>query len=249
MSKKKPKANKTRIVRASLAEPGLSGYADILANISGLLETSRRATARAVNTCMTATYWEIGRRIVQFEQRGAERAEYGQDLLKQLGADLTARFGRGYGWRNLYQMRSFYLAYPLILQTVSAKLNEPEILQTLSAKSAEHPISQILSAKSEEAATKKVQTLSEESGPATIRQTLSAESMLPPFPLPWSHYVRLMQVEKLDAREFYETEALRGGVERAAARPANQFPVLRTHPPVAEQSRHAAPRPGSATGR
>src|SRR3990167_3142829 len=70
---------------------------------------------------MTATYWEIGRRIVEHEQRGVKRAEYGEFLLKELGKDLTARFGRGFGWRNLFQMRGFYLAYP------------PEKLQTPSA--------------------------------------------------------------------------------------------------------------------
>lgn len=70
---------------------------------------------------MTATYWEIGHRIVEFEQGGQTRAEYGEQLLERLAQDLTARFGRGFGWRNLFQMRAFYLAWPDILQTLSAK--------------------------------------------------------------------------------------------------------------------------------
>jgi predicted nuclease of restriction endonuclease-like (RecB) superfamily len=70
---------------------------------------------------MTATYWEIGRRIVEYDQSGEERAEYGQELMVRLGDDLTKRFGRGFGWRNLFQMRAFYLAWPNILQTASAK--------------------------------------------------------------------------------------------------------------------------------
>jgi hypothetical protein len=71
---------------------------------------------------MTATYWEIGRRIVQLEQGGEAHAEYGKELLKRLARDLTNRFGRGFSSRNLYLMRNFFQVYPNILQTVSAKL-------------------------------------------------------------------------------------------------------------------------------
>lgn len=69
----------------------------------------------------------MGRRIVESEQKGKKRAEYGKELMVQLGTDLTKRFGRGFSWRNIFQMRSFYLAYPAILQTVSAKSNLSEI--------------------------------------------------------------------------------------------------------------------------
>ena len=96
-----------------------------------LLETSRQMAARSVNAVMTATYWEIGRRIVEIEQEGEERAGYGEDLIKRLGKDLTERFGRGFGWRNLFQMRSFYLAYQHIVQTLSGQSSEK--VQTLSA--------------------------------------------------------------------------------------------------------------------
>lgn len=98
-----------------------AAYGFLVGGIADVLEAARRASARAVNAVMTATYWEIGRRIVEYEQRGIERAEYGAFLLKELGRDLTARFGRGFGWRNLFQMRTFYLTYPLRkLQTPSA---------------------------------------------------------------------------------------------------------------------------------
>ena len=72
---------------------------------------------------MTATYWEIGRRIVEFEQRGEKRADYGEELIRRLADDLVPRFGRGFGWRNLTQMRAFSMAWPAteILQTPSAK--------------------------------------------------------------------------------------------------------------------------------
>ena len=117
---------KKEIVKTELIE-----YDRTLSSFVELLEAARRTAARSVNALMTATYWEIGRRIVEIEQGGEERADYGDDLIKRLGKDLTERFGRGFGWRNLFQMRSFYLAYPNIYQTVSGN---SEKLQTLSAK-------------------------------------------------------------------------------------------------------------------
>jgi predicted nuclease of restriction endonuclease-like (RecB) superfamily len=149
-----------------------ANYAGLVADLSRLLEDARRVSARAVNTVMTATYWEFGRRIVEFEQGGEKRAGYGEELVARLAADLTARFGRGFGAVNLSQMKRFYLLWP-----------NQTILQTPSEKSSDGII----------------QTLSERS-PAQPR-----------FPLPWSHYVRLMAVKTETARRFYETEALRGG--------------------------------------
>jgi hypothetical protein len=79
---------------------------------------------------MTAAYWEFGRRIVQSEQAGEKRAEYGELLIKRLAKDPTASFGRGFGPRNLAQMRSFYLSWPQgeILQTPSAKSPVPILI-------------------------------------------------------------------------------------------------------------------------
>lgn len=87
-------------------------YTAVHADIVALLEAARRAAARSVNALMTASYWEIGRRIVEFEQGGKDRAEYGQALLKRLSADLSARFGRGFGVDSLESMRLFYKTYP-----------------------------------------------------------------------------------------------------------------------------------------
>lgn len=67
------------------------------------------------------TYWEIGRQIVEFEQKGKEKADYGERSLKNLGRDLSVKFNRGFSWRNLFYMRRLYLTYPK-LQTLSAKL-------------------------------------------------------------------------------------------------------------------------------
>jgi len=102
-------------------------YENIRAEIVELLNSARRAAARNLNAVMTATYWEIGRRIVHSEQAGEKRAGYGDALIKRLAKDLSASFGRGFGARNLAQMRSFYLAWPqdTILQMPSAKSSTP----------------------------------------------------------------------------------------------------------------------------
>ena len=116
------------------------GYGDLVSGIGELLETARRTTTRSVNAIMTATYWEIGRRIVEFEQEGEARAKYGKELLKQLSAELTARFGRGFSRHNLARFRSFYLLFPPaeIRATLSLKFREDHSQTkqaTLSSKS------------------------------------------------------------------------------------------------------------------
>lgn len=77
-------------------EPVVPGYDQVLGHVVDLLESARRAAARSVNAVITATYWEIGQRIVEFEQGGEGHAEYGSGLLKRLAVDLTSRFGRGF---------------------------------------------------------------------------------------------------------------------------------------------------------
>jgi predicted nuclease of restriction endonuclease-like (RecB) superfamily len=87
-------------------------YSAVHSEIVLLLDAARRAAARSVNAVMAATYWEIGRRIVECEQGGAERAGYGEALLKRLSVDLSAKFGRGFGVDSLELMRLFYQTYP-----------------------------------------------------------------------------------------------------------------------------------------
>jgi len=98
-------------------------YGEVRTEIVALLQVARATSARSVNALMSASYWEIGRRIVEFEQGGEERAEYGEALIKQLAEDLTRQFGRGFGAVNLSQMRRFYLEWPAqkIFQTPSEK--------------------------------------------------------------------------------------------------------------------------------
>lgn len=172
MAKKTPSKTPAKAVAAMEA-----GYADIVGGIVDLLEAARRASARSVNSIMTATYWEIGRRIVVHEQSGERRATYGSEMLKRLSADLSERFGRGFSRANLEYMRRFYLTWP--------------ISQTLSGES---------EGRDSNAPLAKSQTVSGISGAIAQR-----------FPLPWSHYIRLLAVKKDAARHFYEAEALRGG--------------------------------------
>ena len=78
-----------------------------------VIRAARATVARGVDLVQVHTNFEIGRRIVEAEQGGQERAEYGEQLIKRLAEDLTTRFGRGFSRQNLWQMRAFYLAWPL----------------------------------------------------------------------------------------------------------------------------------------
>lgn len=112
-------------------------YDAILAEVIQLLDAARRTAARAVNAVLTSTYWQVGQRIVEAEQAGKDRARYGARLIERLSVDLTHRFGRGFGYVNLTQMRRFYLWWPpeRILQTLSEELATREAQGPL-AKSA-----------------------------------------------------------------------------------------------------------------
>jgi len=96
-------------------------YKGLLKDVSTLLEAGRKGAARSVNTIMAVTYWHVGKRIVEHEQGGRKRAEYGKAVLKQLSTDLVSRFGRGFSERNLLLMRAFYQEWS-IPQTLSAEL-------------------------------------------------------------------------------------------------------------------------------
>ncbi len=76
-----------------------------------------------INTTVTITYWQIGKHIVEFEQEGKERAEYGTSLLKNLSKDLTEELGKGYSYRNLRLFRQFYLTFPMIQSLISQSEN------------------------------------------------------------------------------------------------------------------------------
>lgn len=97
-------------------------YSELLNNIGQTIEHARENAIKAVNTELVKANWEIGRHIVEYEQGGEERAEYGSKLLTNLSRDLRQKFGKGFGRRNILDMRRFYIAYP-IWRAVPAKLS------------------------------------------------------------------------------------------------------------------------------
>lgn len=214
---------------SDIAPAGPDGYGGIHADIVALLEAARHAAARSVNALMTASYWEIGRRIVEFEQGGEERAVYGDALIERLSADLTARFGRGFSRQNLWQMRAFHLTWPThqILQALSAKSPGSTILQTLSG---ELPARELTEAAS--------------------RHVIDLPTLAQSFPLPWSAYVRLLSVKSEAARTFYETEALRCGwsVRQLDRQVGSQFyeRIALSHNKAAMLQKAEAAEPGDA---
>jgi len=113
-----------------MMEPTQTSYNELLNTIGSTIETARQNAVKAVNRELVKANWEIGRHIVEFEQLGEERAEYGSNLLSNLSKDLKQRFGKGFGRRNILDMRRFYLAYQK-WQAVPAKLSWTHIVTLL----------------------------------------------------------------------------------------------------------------------
>ena len=82
-----------------------------ISEIKKILKNARQKAYTAVNSAMVEAYWEIGRRIVEEEQRGKERAEYGKEIVKNLSKELTEEFGKGFGERNIRNIRQFYVLF------------------------------------------------------------------------------------------------------------------------------------------
>jgi predicted nuclease of restriction endonuclease-like (RecB) superfamily len=153
--------------------------AAFIEGIRELIVGARTTVARGVDLVQVYTNFEIGRRIVEEEQRGKDRAAYGKEVVKALADRLAKEFGSGFSKSNLEYMRRFYRAYsdraPQIAHTPSGRLGSPPIGQTAS-------------------------------GPLAIPQTPSGQSGRP-FNLSWSHYVFLLGVKNPNERSFYEIEA------------------------------------------
>ena len=88
------------------------GYQSLLGKISEVYATGQTRATQAVNAHITQTYWQIGHDIVEFEQGGKTRADYGTGLLVSLSRDLTLRHGKGFSRSNVKRFRQFYLVYP-----------------------------------------------------------------------------------------------------------------------------------------
>ncbi|MDR1230844.1 MAG: PDDEXK nuclease domain-containing protein, partial [Spirochaetaceae bacterium] len=105
----------------------------LVAEIRAIMETARTNVSREINTTMLSTYWQVGRTIVEREQNGSLKAQYGKKLLSELSKRLTQELGKGYSRSNLYNMRGLYLHYP-IFQTVSGLLTWSHYLELLSVE-------------------------------------------------------------------------------------------------------------------
>ena len=137
----------------------------LLDGIFKLLVDARYQVVRSVNRTMVYAYFEIGKLIVEEEQSGKNRAEYGKSVLKKLSNGLTERLGKGFSVDNLENMRKFYLTY-MISETLSRKSTDTQ-------------------QKSE---------------------TVSRISKKNDFQLSWSHYIKLIRIDNVEERKFYEIE-------------------------------------------
>lgn len=158
-------AGKKRV--APIAKAATGQVEKLLADIRNLILSARRAIVRSVDTLQVLTSFEIGRRIVEHEQQGAARAEYGKRVLGELADRLTEEFGRGYSRSNLQNMRNFFLVY-----------------RDRSAQ-----ICQMTSGKWKAGFSEKRQTASGKSGPRTPFVPGPPAQFTQPFPLGWSQYV------------------------------------------------------------
>lgn len=174
------------------SKKNIEKYTALFTSIEVLVSNAKTKVVQTVNQTIVHTYWHIGQYIVEYEQKGKDRAEYGTELLKRLSEDLTKAFGKGYSYRNLQLFKKFYTLFPIV-QTVSAQL-ENQKWQPLVVNSDEK-IWQTVSAKSKNSI---VQPLVAQSSNTKLQTAITK--------LSWSHFVRLLSVKNEDERNFYVIE-------------------------------------------
>jgi predicted nuclease of restriction endonuclease-like (RecB) superfamily len=179
-------------------------YTALVAAIEGAHGAAQRQAVQSVNVALTLRNWLIGYHIVEYEQRGSDRAQYGEQLLKTLARDLSRRLGRGFGWRTLFTFRQFYLRYP-ILQTLFAIFGDDEpsapISQSVIAKS---PISQTLFAQFGTAFPAPPTVAAERldwQDDDYFRRLFTETS--------WAHLIEFSRLDDPLKRAFYEVETLK----------------------------------------
>lgn len=155
----------------------------IFQQVAELLQNARQQVLRTVNSTMTITYFEIGRIIVEEEQNGKDRAEYGKKLLRDLSKQLTKEFGKGFSVVNLENIRKFYLTY-------SKSESLTRILQIQKPQSL-----------TEEFKSQKTQSVTAEF------KKLYYQTLASFFKLTFTHYVFLMRIEDEKERRFYKIES------------------------------------------
>lgn len=106
--------NPKRPTKSKALQPTKPSFDGLLRDLREFITESRRQIVRAVDVAQVRTCWGVGRHIVEFEQGGAARAEYGAKLLPRLAQELTEEFGRGFDTSNLHKMKQFYLAFPIL---------------------------------------------------------------------------------------------------------------------------------------
>lgn len=181
MAKKKQPATTTALPAERPIAPLTEG--DLMARVAAILDQARANVVRAVNSNMVIAYWLIGREIVQELQRGEQRAEYGRQLLSELSASLTQRYGRGFSATNLKYFRLFFQAYAE---------RQPEI---------RHEPRDELPALDQAAVLDDLASAMDKTDrPGGFSPRLS-----------WTHYRTLSTVEHRAERLFYEIEAERCG--------------------------------------
>jgi predicted nuclease of restriction endonuclease-like (RecB) superfamily len=182
--------------KTGISRPSLPMYE----RIRQILDSARSSAARSVNTTQVAANWLIGREIVEEEQRGKKRSDYGKRLVETLSAQITKDFGPGYSVQNLFYFKQFYLTYSNLLAT-------KEILHAARGESSRGlPAGKLHTLRGEFEAT--TQDGSVRIIPHAVRMESWTPGQLHPN-LSWTHYRTLLRVDKAEARAFYEIEAVK----------------------------------------
>jgi predicted nuclease of restriction endonuclease-like (RecB) superfamily len=163
--------------------------------VAELLQNARQQVLRTVNSTMTYTYFEIGRMIVEEEQNGKDRAEYGKQVLKGLSEQLTTEFGKGFSIDILERIRKFYLVYSkseTLLRILNIQ-NSDTLLRISENRKSQSLITELQN--------EEMQTLS------TEFKRMDSITLISFFKLTWSHYTFLMRIDDEKERSFYEIES------------------------------------------
>jgi predicted nuclease of restriction endonuclease-like (RecB) superfamily len=171
--------------------------------VVSILEQARGNVVRAVNTNMVLAYWLIGRELVEGVQGGEKRAEYGEKIVEELSARLTERYGKGFSVTNLWYFKQFYFAFQDRIQIPRPAGGESSDLTI------PHPVGG-------ESLSLAIPTLTGMELAAPTKSHPAGSQSLQGFSpqLSWSHYRALMRVDNLDARDFYEREAVAGAWDK-----------------------------------
>jgi predicted nuclease of restriction endonuclease-like (RecB) superfamily len=164
---------------------------ELFQQVVDLLQNARQQVLRTVNSTMVYTYFEIGRIIVEEEQNGKERAEYGKQLLKGLSEELKKEFGKGFSVDNLENMRKFYLTYSI--SESLTRILDIENSSSLTTNSKDLKVVEL----------QNTQSLTAELKNANYLTLISF------FKLTWTHYVFLMRIDDEKERNFYEIESIK----------------------------------------